>query len=131
MQLNYSYLKILKLKIYYHFLVMVFLCPCYVMTTYYYLNHLCFSSFIPFFVNEKSPIFAVGFFEKPPELTKIQNGILLQNNQIVKQGNFVTGMKLFTPNNLIISIMLIWYLPTVNLPLFLPLLKYSRYFSCK
>ena len=59
MQLNYSYLKILKLKINSFFLVKLF-CA---------LLDICF--FSPF-LNVKSQVFAVGFVEKPPELTKDQ-----------------------------------------------------------
>ena len=59
MQLNYSYLKILKLKINSLFLV-TFFCA---------LLDIVFFS-LPFFLNAKSQIFAVGFFEKSPELTK-------------------------------------------------------------
>ena len=60
-------LKILKLKgdfLFGH----DFLCPCYLMTRFSYFSHS--RPFFPFFLNAKSPIFAVGFFEKPPELTK-------------------------------------------------------------
>ena len=65
MQLNYSYLKILKLKIH-SFFGHPFLCPCYSMTFYYLSHPRLFSPFL----NASSPIFAVGFFEKPPQLTK-------------------------------------------------------------
>ena len=37
---------------------------------------------LPFFLNTKSSIFAVGFFEKPCGLIKIQNDLLLQKKQI-------------------------------------------------
>ena len=118
MQLNYSYLKILKLKINSLFLVMLF-CALLAIRV--------FS--LPFFLNAKSPIFAVGFFEKPHELTKDLKRPPFA--KIVKWGNFVTGIKIFTQNNLIISIVLTWYLPIVNLALFLPFLTHSRYFFCK
>ena len=62
---------------------------------------------------------------------KIQNGLLLQNIKIVKRGNFVTGIKIFTGNNLIISIVFIWYLPVVNLLSFLPVLMHSGSFFWK
>ena len=115
MQLNYSYLKILKLKINSLFLVTLF-CALLAIRV--------FS--LPFFLNAKSPIFAVGFFEKPHELTKDLKRPPFA--KIVKWGNFVTGIKIFTQNNLIISIVLTWYLPIVNLALFLPVLTHSRQF---
>ena len=74
-QLNYSYLKILKLKIHSLFLVTLFC----VHVTWW----------LPW-------------------------------------GNFVTGIKIFTRNNLIIFIVLIWHLLIVNLLSFLPVLTYSR-----
>ena len=40
-------------------------------------------------------MFAFHFFEKPTD-----NGLLLLNNQIVKQVNFVTDLKISTRNNL-------------------------------
>ena len=129
MQLNYSHLKILKSKIHFLFLVTLF---CAHVTWWQHFTTLAIRVFsLPFFLNAKSPIFAVGFFEEPPELTKDPNGLLLWNNQIVKRGNFVTGTKIFTRKNLIISIVLIWYLPKVNLLYFLPVLMYSRWFFCK
>ena len=67
MPLNYSYLKILKLKVHSLF-GHAFLCPCYLMTRFYCLSHSCL--FSPFLSQTKSPIFAVGFLGKPPELTK-------------------------------------------------------------
>ena len=86
-----------------------FLCLCYLMTTFYYLSrHPCFCS--PFLSQRKIPNFCSWFLWKAP-WQKIRNGLLLQNNQIVKQGNFVTGIKIFTRNNLIISIVLMWHLP--------------------
>ena len=107
MQLNYSLLKILKLKIYSSplFLVMFFLCPCYLMARFSYLNYLCFS--LLFFLNAHFPIFAVNFLEKSPKLIKDPKGPFLQNKKIVKNGSFVTGIKIFTRNNLIISVVLI------------------------
>ena len=52
--------------------------------------------------------------KKPLNWPKIWNGFFLQNNKIVKRGKFVTGIKIFIGNNLIIFIMFIWYLPIVN-----------------
>ena len=113
MQLNYSYLKILKLKIQSLFLVMLF---CAHVTWWKHFNTLPICVFpLPFFLNAKSLIFAVGFFEKPPNWPKIQHSLFLQNNQIVERGNFVTGIKIFTRNKLIVPIGLRWYLPIVNL----------------
>ena len=72
MQLNYSHLKICKLKIHSSSLSLslslfghLFLCPCYLMTRFCYL---VFS--LPFFPNVNFPIFAVSFLEKSPELIK-------------------------------------------------------------
>ena len=96
-QLNYSYLKILDLKI----------------NSLFGHAFLCTHAFsLPFFFIAKSPIFAVSFIEKPPELTK--------------DPKWPTGINIFTRNNLMISIVLIWYLPIVNLLSFLPVLMHSR-----
>ena len=137
----------MKLKIHSYFFGHAFLCPCYLMTTFYYLSHLCF--FSPFQPQRKIYLSHSCFFlslsssmQNPQFLLlvslksslnwpKIQNDLLLQNNQIVKWGNFVTGIKIFTWNNLMISIVLIWYLPIANLLLFLPVLTYLRSFFCK
>ena len=70
-------------------------------------------------------------WKAPLNWPKIQNGLLWQNNQIAKRENFVTGIKMFIQTNLSIFIVLIWYLPIVNLVSFLPILTYSRYFFCK
>ena len=86
---------------------------------------------LPFFLNAKSTIFALVSLKSPLNWPKIQNDLLLQNNHIVKRGNFVIGIKIFTWNNLIISIVLIWCLPIVNLLSFLLVLTYSRQFFCK
>ena len=71
---------------------------------------------LPFFLNAKSPIFAAGFFEEPPELTKDCKDPKwppFPNNQIVKLAKirqrskiFMSGMKIFIRNYLIISIVL-------------------------
>ena len=53
--------------------------------------------------------------KSPLNWSKIWKSLLLQNNKIVKRENFVTSIKIFTQNNLIISIVLTWYLPMVNL----------------
>ena len=70
MQLNYSYLKILKLKSHSLF-GHAFLCPCCLMTRFYYLSYSCFFSHL-LSHKAKSPVYAVGFFEKHPELTEGQ-----------------------------------------------------------
>ena len=68
MQLNYSYLNILKLKIYSLISVTLY---CVHVTWWKHFTTLAIRVFsLPFFLDAKSPIFAVGFFEKPPELTK-------------------------------------------------------------
>ena len=68
MQPNYSHLKILKLKIQTLFLVTPF---CAQVTWWQHFTTLAIHVFsLSFFLNAKSPIFAFGFFEKPPELTK-------------------------------------------------------------
>ena len=114
-QLNYSHLKILKLKINSLFLVTLF-CALLAIPVFSFSLSLSMQNpqFLPL-VSLKSSL----------NWPKIRNGLLFQNNQIVKSGNFVTGIKIFTQNNLIISILLIWYLPIVNLLLFLPVLIYS------
>ena len=53
--------------------------------------------------------------KSPLNWSKIWESLLLWNNKIVKRENFVTGIKIITQNNLIISIVLTWYLPIVNL----------------
>ena len=111
MQLNYSYLKMLKLKLTL-FLVTLF---CAYVTWWQHFTTLVIRVFsLPFFVNAKSTIFVLVCLKSPLNWPKIQNDLLLQNNHIVKRGNFVIGIKIFTWNNLIISIVLIWYLPVVD-----------------
>ena len=64
---------------------------------------------------------------------KIWNSLLLQYNQIDRWGTFVTGIKIFTRNKLIISVVLIWYLPIVNLLSFLLVLAHcciQDFFFC-
>ena len=130
MQLNYSNLKILKLKIYSSSLSLfshAFLCLCYLMARFCYLNHSCF--FSPYHSQHKMPNFCRWFlWKKTLNWPKIQNGLFLQNSKIVKWGNFVTGIKIFTGNNLINSIVFKWYLPIVNLLSFFPIFMHSRYF---
>ena len=54
--------------------------------------------------------------KSPLNWSKIWKSLLLQNNKILLfWENFVTSIKIFTQNNLIISIVLTWYLPMVNL----------------
>ena len=105
MQHKYSYLKILTLKITFFFLVTLF-CALLAIRVFSLL----------FFLNAKSPIFAAGFFEEPPELTKDCKDPKwppFPNNQIVKLAKirqrskiFMSGMKIFIRNYLIISIVL-------------------------
>ena len=58
----------------------------------------------------------------------IQNSLFLQNDKIIKRANFVTGLKIFTGNTLIVSTVFIWHLPIVSLLSLLPVLTHSRYF---
>ena len=113
MQLNYSHLKILKLKIYSGSLFGHTFCVH--VTWWQNISTLTICVFsLPFFLNAKFPIFVVSFFEKSPKLVKVWMGLLLQNKRTVKKGDFVTSIKIFTPYyyyNLIISPVLIWYLP--------------------
>ena len=65
MQLNYSCLKILKLKIYSSSLLgHLFLCPCYLITRFCYLKHSCI--FSPFLSQRKLPNFCFLFLWKVP-----------------------------------------------------------------
>ena len=107
MQPNYSHLKILKLKIYSSSLFLVVFCAHITWWKDFATLNICVFS-LPSFLDTKCPIIASSFFEKCPELIKDSKGPLLQNNKIVKQENFLTGRKIFTQNNLIISIVLIW-----------------------
>ena len=104
MWLNYSYLKILKLKIYSSFLFLVrFFCAHVTwqqdLAT---LTVLVFS--LPFFLKANPKFLLLVSLKSPLNWSKIQKGLLLQNNKIVKPGNLVTGIKIFTSNNWIISI---------------------------
>ena len=126
MQLNYSYLKILKLKIHSLFLVTLF---CAHVTWWQHFTTLAIGVFsIPFFLNANPQVLPLISVKSSLSWPKIRNGLLLQNNQIVKRGNFVTGIKIFTRNNLI-SIVFIWHLPLVNVLSFLPGLTNSRFFA--
>ena len=118
----YSYLKILKLKIYCSSLFgHVFLCPCYLMTRFCYLNHSCFFSLS--FSTQNPQFLPLVSLKSPLNWSNIWKSLLLQiNNKIVKRGNFATDIKIFTRKNLIISIVLILYLPIVNLLSLLSLL---------
>ena len=98
MQLNYSYLKILKLKIHSLFLVTLF---CAHVTWWQHFTTLTIGVFsIPFFLNANPQVLLLISGKSSLNWPKIRNGLLLQNNQIVKRGNFVTGIKIFTRNNL-------------------------------
>ena len=68
----------------------------------------------PFFLKVKSPILLLVSLKSPLNWPKLWKGLFF-SKKIVKQGNFVPGIKSIYMNNLIISIMLIWYLPIVNL----------------
>ena len=129
MQLNYSYLNILKLTIHFLFLVTLFSVH-FIWWQHFTMLGICIFS-LTFFLNTKPPILLLGSLKSPLNWPKIWNGLLLQNNQIVERGNFVTGIKIFTRNNLDFSIVLIWYLSIVNLLSCLPVLTYSRNFFCK
>ena len=129
MQLNYSYLNILKLTIHFLFLVTLFSAHFIWWQPFTTLGICIFS--LPFFLNTKPPILLLVSLKSSLNWPKIRNGLLLQNNQIVERGNFVTGIKIFTWNNLNFSIVLIWYLSIVNLISCLPVLTYSRKNFCK
>ena len=129
MQLNYSYLNILKLTIHFLFFVTLFSAH-FIWWQHLTMLDICIFS-LTFFLNTKPPILLLGSLKSPLKWPKIWNGLLLQNNQIVERGNFVTGIKIFTQNNLNFSIVLIWYLSIVNLLSCLPVLTYSRKFFCK
>ena len=81
MQFNYSHLKILKLEIYCSSLSLVmFFCAH--ITWWQGFTTLTIQVFsLPFFLNVKSPIFAVSFFEKSPELIIDPKGHLFTKQQ--------------------------------------------------
>ena len=82
MQLNYSHLKILKLKIYSSSLFLVTLFCAHVTWWQNFATSHCYHShFFSFFLNTKFPTSAVGFFEKPPGLTKDLKGPPLAKQQ--------------------------------------------------
>ena len=67
----------------------VFLCPCYLMITFYYLSY-PFFLFVP--SSTQNPQFLpLVSLKRPLNWPKIRNGRLLQNDHIVKRGNFVTA----------------------------------------
>ena len=124
MQINYSYVKILKLKIRSLFLVVLF---CAHVIWWQDFTTLVIHAFWSLsFSTQNSTSLLLVSLKSPLNWPKIRNGLLLQNKQIVKRGNLVTGIKIFTWNNLIICIVLIWYLPILNLLSFLPVLMHSR-----
>ena len=124
MQINYSYVKILKLKIRSLFLVVLF---CAHVIWWQDFTTLVIHAFWSLsFSTQNSTSLLLVSLKSPLNWPKIWNGLLLQNKQIVKWGNLVTGIKIFTWNNLIICIVLIWYLPILNLLSFLPVLMHSR-----
>ena len=65
----YSYLKILKLKTH-SFFGHAFLFCVHITWWQDFTILVIRVFFLPFVLNAKSPIFTIGFFEKPPELTK-------------------------------------------------------------
>ena len=129
MQLDYSHLKILKLEIYSSCLSLLLVTLfCVHVTRWQYFAVLTILSFLSIsFSMWNMQFLLLVSLEKPLNWANIWNGLLLQNNKIVKWGGFVTGIKIFTGNNLVISIVLIWYLPMLNLLSFLPVLTHSRY----
>ena len=87
MQLNYSHLKILKLKIHSLFLVTLF---CVHITWWQHFTTLAIHVFsLPFFLNAKSPILPLVSLKSPLNWPKVQNGLLLKSNQIVKRGTLL------------------------------------------
>ena len=111
MQHNYSYLKILKLKINSFFLVTIF-CTLLAIRVFSLLFSTSSPKFLPL-VSLKSSL----------NWPKIRNGFLLQNKQIVKWWNFVKNIKIFTRNNFHCVDMI---LAMVNLLSFLFVLTHSR-----
>ena len=95
-------------------LVHSFLCPCYLMTTFYYLNYSCF--FSPFLSQRKIPNFCRWFLWKA-----------LWAEQRSKMASFCKTTRLSSEETLLqikrywISFVLIWYFPIVNLLSFLPI----------
>ena len=84
MQLNYSYLKILKLKIDVFFLVTLF---CVHVTWWQHFTTLTIGVFsIPFFLNANPQVLLLISVKSSLNWLKIQNGLLLQNNQICQAG---------------------------------------------
>ena len=68
MQLNYSHLKILKLKIHSLF-GHTFFCPCYLVTRFYYLSHSCLFLSLSFSMQNPQFLLLVSL-KSPLELTK-------------------------------------------------------------
>ena len=66
---------------------------------------ICFFLFLSF-STQNFQFLPLVSLKSPLNLSKIQNDLPLQNKEIFKKGNFVTGTKIFTQNNLIISIVL-------------------------
>ena len=95
-------------------LVHGFLCPCYLMTRFYYLNYSCF--FSPFLSQRKIPDFCCWFLWKAPWA-----------EQRSKMASFCKTTSLSSEETLLqikrywIFFALIWYFPTVNLLSFLPI----------
>ena len=67
-------------------------------------------SFFLSFLMQNSQFLLLFYLKYLLNWSKIRRGFLLQNKKNAKKGNFVTGTEIFTQNNLIISIVLIWYL---------------------
>ena len=127
MQLNYSHLKILKLKIYSsslsfwsHFFVPMLLDDKILL-----LHIATIHIFSLSFSTQNSQLLQLVSLKSPLDWPKIWKGLLWQNNKIIMQENFATSIKMFTQNNLIMPIVW-WYLPLVNLLSFFPILMNSR-----
>ena len=133
MQLNHSHLKILKLKIYSSslFLVIFFVPMLHDDKNLLPYSHSRF--FFPFLSQSEIPNFCCWFLWKAPWTDqRCERASLFKKKKNVKQGNFVPGIKSIYMNNLIISIMLIWYLPILNLlSFFLFLFWYIQGIFCK
>ena len=86
--LNYSYLNVLKLKIHSLFLITFF---CAHVTWWHYFTTLAILVFsLPFSSTQNPQLLPLVSLKSPLNWQKIRNGLLLQNNQTVKQGNFVS-----------------------------------------
>ena len=118
MQLNCSHLKILKSKIYSSSLSLSLFCHvlCAHVTWWQDFPALTIRVFFSLFLSQcKIPNFYCWFlWEKPWLDQKSEMASFRKIKKIVKRRNFITGIKIFTGNNSIVSIAFIWYLPIVN-----------------